>query len=385
MINSIEVKNFKTIKSKYFKLRNLNVLLGLNGQGKSTFIQSLLILRQSYDSLKRGVLSLNGKEFNMGTTKDALYQYTGKNEHLSIALAFDDKEPYQMDFDYTIGSDVFNQTNRQTDVYGEAKSILDSKQPLFANNFQYLNANRIEPQSIHKKSYTSVVTMNNIGSLGEYTVDYLETRGDVDIEFENCIHHKTISSRNNQGVELKDKRLKNQVNLWMSEISPDVSIRTTNVSSDIVKLEYEFEQPTYGKTMVFKPENVGFGISYSLHVIVALLKAKSGDLVIIENPESHIHPRGQAELGKLIALVAQNDVQIIIETHSDHVLNGIRVSVKENPSLKDRTLLFYFKKMVEPTEQYSKVTNIEIDRNGTLSDYPDNLLTEWSKQLSKLI
>jgi predicted ATPase len=385
MINSIEVKNFKTIKSKYFKLRNLNVLLGLNGQGKSTFIQSLLILRQSYDSLKRGVLQLNGKEFNMGTTKDALYQYKGKNEHLSIALAFDDKEPYQMDFDYTIGSDVFNQTNRQTDVYGEAKNILDSKQPLFANNFQYLNANRIEPQSIHKKSYTSVVTMNNIGSSGEYTVDYLETRGDVDIEFENCIHHKTISSRKNQGVELKDKRLKNQVNLWMSEISPDISIRTTNVSSDLVKLEYEFEQPTYGKTMVFKPENVGFGISYSLHVIVALLKAKSGDLVIIENPESHIHPRGQAELGKLIALVAQNDVQIIIETHSDHVLNGIRVSVKENPVLKDRTLLFYFKKMVEPTEQYSKVINIEIDRNGTLSDYPDNLLTEWSNQLSKLI
>jgi hypothetical protein len=41
--------------------------------------------------------------------------------------------------------------------------------------------------------------------------------------------------------------------------------------------------------------------------------------------------------------------------------------------------------MVEPTEQYSKVINIEIDRNGTLSDYPDNLLTEWSNQLSKLI
>lgn len=385
MIKSIELKNFKSIKAKHFPFRNLNVLLGLNGQGKSSFIQSLLVLRQSGDSLKRGVLQLNGNEFNMGTTKDALYQYTGKNENLSIALAFDDKEPYLMDFDYTIGSDVFNQTNRQTDVYGEAKSSLDSKQPLFANNFQYLNANRIEPQSIHKKSYTSVVTMNNIGSLGEYTVDYLETRGDDDIEFDNCIHHKTISSRNNQGVELKDKRLKNQVNLWMSEISPDVSIRTTNVSSDIVKLEYEFEQPTYGKTMVFKPENVGFGISYSLHVVVALLKAKSGDLVIIENPESHIHPRGQAELGKLIALVAQNDVQVIIETHSDHVLNGIRVGVKEHNELVERTILFYFKKVVTESEQYSQITNIKVDKNGELSEYPINLLDEWSNQLFKLM
>jgi predicted ATPase len=385
MIKSIELKNFKSIKAKYFPLRNLNVLLGLNGQGKSSFIQSLLILRQSADSLKRGVLQLNGNEFSIGTTKDALYQYSGKNESLSIALAFDDKEPYLMNFDYTIGSDVFNQTNKETDIYGEGKDKLDSKQPLFANNFQYLNANRIEPQSIHKKSYTSVVTLNNIGSLGQYTVDYLETKGDEDIEFDNCIHHKTISSRNNQGVELKDKRLKNQVNLWMSEISPDVNIRTTSVSSDIVKLEYEFEQPTYGKTMVFKPENVGFGISYSLHVVVALLKAKSGDLLIIENPESHIHPKGQAQLGNLIALVAQNDVQVIIETHSDHILNGIRVAVKENPVLKDRTGFFYFEKLVTDLEQYSQITNIEVDKNGELSEYPANLLAEWSNQLLKLL
>ena len=385
MIHSIEIKNFKSIKSKYFKLRNLNVLLGLNGQGKSSFIQSLLILRQSADSLKKGVLQLNGNEFHIGTTKDALYQYTGKNEKLSIALAFDKEEPCLMDFDYTIGSDVFNQTNKEVDIYGESEDKLDRRQPLFGNNFQYLNANRIEPQSVHKKSYTNVVTLNNIGSLGQYTVDYLETRGDEDIEFDNCIHHKTISSRNNQGVVLKDKRLKNQVNLWLGEISPDVSIRTTNVSSDIVKLEYEFEQPTYGKTMVFKPENVGFGISYSLHVVVALLKAKSGDLLIIENPESHIHPRGQAELGKLITLVAQNDVQIIIETHSDHILNGIRVGVKEAPAFKDEAIIFFFNKRIMDTEQYSHIINIEIDKNGELSEYPKNMLDEWGNQLFKLM
>lgn len=385
MIKSIELKNFKSIKEKKFSLRNLNILLGLNGQGKSSFIQSLLLLRQSSDSLRRGLLQLNGNEFSMGTTKDALYQYTGKNENLSITLGFDDKEPYTMIFDYTIGSDVFNQINMETDMYGDPKRSIDIKQSLFDVKFQYLNANRIEPQSIHKKSYTSVVTMNNIGSLGQYTVDYLETRGDDDIEFENCIHPKTISSKNNKGIEIKDSRLKNQVNLWMSEISPDVRIRTTNVSSDIVKLEYEYEQPTYGKTMVFKPENVGFGISYSMHVIVALLKARSGDLLIIENPESHIHPRGQAELGKLISLVAQNNIQIIIETHSDHILNGIRVGVKNSPELKEKTQLFYFKKEVMPMEQYSNISNIQIDKNGMLSDYPENLLAEWSNQLSQLI
>lgn len=385
MIKSIELKNFKSIKAKYFPLRNLNVLLGLNGQGKSTFIQSLLILRQSADSLKKGILQLNGNEFNIGTTKDALYQYTGNNEDLSISIAFDDNEPYLMKFDYTIGSDVFNQTNKESDVNGDSKSNLDTRQPLFGNNFQYLNANRIEPQSIHKKSYTNVVTMNNIGSQGQYTVDYLETRGNENVAFQNYIHPKTLSSRSSHGVVTKDERLINQVNLWMREISPDVSVNITSVSSDLVKLEYEFEQPTYGKTMAFKPENVGFGISYSLHVVVALLKAKQGDLLIIENPESHIHPRGQAELGKLIALVAQNEIQIIIETHSDHILNGIRVGIKEHNILSDRTALFYFEKVVTESEQYSKITNIEVDKNGELSNYPANLLAEWSNQLLKLL
>jgi predicted ATPase len=385
MIKNIQIQNFKSIKSKYFPLRNLNILLGLNGQGKSSFIQSLLLLRQSSDSLRRGVLQLNGSEIEIGTTKDALYQYFGKSQVLSFDLNFDNDKSMSLKFDYTIGSDVFNQINNETNVNGATNLNIDYRQPLFSNQFQYLNANRIEPQSIHKKSYTSVVTLSNIGSLGQYTVDYLETRGNEEIEFDNLIHPETLASTSNKGQVIKDKRLINQLNLWMREISPEISIRTTSVSSDLVKLEYEFEQKTYGKTNPYKPENVGFGISYSLHVVVALLKAKPSDLIIIENPESHVHPRGQAELGRLISLVAQNNVQVIIETHSDHILNGIRVGVKENPNLMDKTILFYFEKIFSDTEQYSKITNIEINERGELSEYPKNLLEEWSNQLLKLL
>ncbi|HNI98216.1 MAG TPA: DUF3696 domain-containing protein, partial [Leptospiraceae bacterium] len=147
--------------------------------------------------------------------------------------------------------------------------------------------------------------------------------------------------------------------------------------------------PTISKhltfTNKFKPENVGFGISYALHVITALLSSKPEQLLIIENPESHLHPRGQAELGKLIALTAQNNVQIIIETHSDHILNGIRVAIKESAIHQDKVIAFYFKKVIKENEQYSKITDIYIDKNGTLSDYPEHLLDEWSNQLSRLL
>jgi predicted ATPase len=115
------------------------------------------------------------------------------------------------------------------------------------------------------------------------------------------------------------------------------------------------------------------------------LTAEPDKIIIIENPESHIHPRGQAEIGKLIALAAQTGAQLFVETHSDHILNGIRVAVKEKIVDKDRVNIMYFDKETTETEQYTKIITIQIDKNGTLSEYPENFLDEWSNQLSKLI
>lgn len=382
MIKSLTLKNFKSIKDKTFHLSNLNVLLGLNGQGKSSFIQSLLLLRQSNDKLSKGMLVLNGDLVRIGNSKDALYQYA-KND-LAIELVVSDNDTLNMVFNYETDSDIFLVKNFNKELSNNF-FIKTDEEGLFSNAFQYLNADRIEPKSLHNKSLSTVSMENNLGVKGEYTVHYLELNGSEPIAFENCLHPNTTISTTNSNEKIRDKRILHQVNLWLSEISPDVNVKTNNISSDFVQLEYEFNQPTFGKTMPFKPENVGFGISYALHVVTALLAARAGSLVIIENPESHIHPRGQAELGKLIALVAQNDVQIIIETHSDHILNGIRVGVKEEPTLKDKTTLFYFKKIVEVQEQFSAITDIQIDKNGTLSEYPENLLDEWSNQLSKLL
>ncbi|MEO6233421.1 MAG: DUF3696 domain-containing protein [Ferruginibacter sp.] len=386
MIQSLEIKNFKSIKKKYFPLRKLNILMGLNGMGKSSFIQSLLLLRQS-ERLENGELKLQGGSngyVNIGNTKDALYQYSKKGEDLSIALQFQNTEPYIMDFDYEIEADVFKQKNTLSSITDNY--ITGHKtEALFGNNFQYLNANRVEPKSIHNKSFTSVVHLNNLGNYGEYTAHYIETNGNNDIGFENLFHKDTIVTDNITNKEIINKTLINQINLWMGEISPGVNIRTTSISSDFVLLEYVFKQPNFGNTNRFKPENVGFGISYALHVVTALLISRPGELLIIENPESHIHPKGQAELGKLIALATQNDVQIIVETHSDHIINGIRVAIKDNPILKDETILFYFDKEVTESEQYSTITNIEIDANGELSEYPKHMLDEWSNQLLKLL
>lgn len=384
MIQSIELKNFKSIKNKYFPLRNLNILLGLNGQGKSSFVQALLLLRQS-DKLAQGELKLNGGEnglANIGTTKDALYQYT-KNQELTIALQFKGSDAFVLKFDYKIDADVFKQKNSSAHL--EDFIAKNETQSLFSNNFQYLNAQRVEPKSINITSYSNVVDSNNIGKYGQYTAHYIELRGNDPIHFDNLLHKDSKNRDEVTNKEFINRTLINQINLWLGEISPGVNVRTTKISSDYILLEYVFKQPNYGNTNRYKPENVGFGISFALHVVTALLTSRPGELIIIENPESHIHPRGQAELGKLIACVAKNDVQVIIETHSDHILNGIRVAIKEGDVDKNKVIAFYFKKVVEEAEQYSVISDIEIDKNGTLSKYPEHLLDEWSNQLSKLI
>lgn len=385
MIQAIEIKNFKTIKSKNLLLRNLNILMGLNGMGKSSLIQALLCLRQSRN-LFGGRLDLNNSDYVMlGKTKDVFYQFS-RNEDLVLNLIFYTGRKLELIFDYRPEADFFLAKNQQ-DIAGELHNILPlfNEESLFNENFQYLNANRFEPKHINPQNYSRVVSSKNLGNHGEFTAHFIEVYGNEPVVFDNLLHEKSFSIDSVTGQNIVSNTLLNQINFWMSEISPDIQVVVTPISSDYVILEYQFKQRNLGFTNKYKPENVGFGISYVLPVVVALLSAKPGELIILENPESHIHPRGQAELGKLIAKTALNDVQLIVETHSDHILNGIRVAVKENEPLKDRTSLFYFQKETTDTEQYSKITDIVFDSNGELSEYPPNMLDEWSNQLLKLL
>ena len=391
MITSIEIKNFKSIKCKMFQLRNLNVLLGMNGQGKSSFIQSLLLLRQSNIEPGRvkGWLNLKGRYVDLGNTKDAFYQYARK-EDLIFNLSIGEDSNIQFHYAYEMEKDVLP-PKIDMDFYEGTIIYFDSliqniekHSGIFSKQFQYLNAYRIQPQSTYPKSNNEVVQNRNIGINGEYAAHFIETYYDEEVAFENLLHPKSFVEDKLLKKIIVNKTLINQINLWLGEISPGINVRTTSVNQDEVLLEYVFDQPTYVNTNRFKPVNVGFGITYALPVVTALLSAKPGALLIIENPESHIHPRGQAELGKLIALVAQNNVQIIIETHSDHIVNGIRVGIKEKKLSNDKAKLFYFKKIVEEQEQYSAITDIVLDKNGTLSEEPEGLLDEWGNQLLKL-
>ena len=153
---------------------------------------------------------------------------------------------------------------------------------------------------------------------------------------------------------------------------------------DIVKIGYQFENGE-DVTPEFSPVNVGFGFTYTLPVITAILSAKKGDLIIIENPESHLHPQGQAKLGELIARAANDGVQLIIESHSDHLFNGVRVAIKNGIVKTDDVSVFYFIRDEKSGEHITTIEQPVIESSGRISHKPKGFNDEYSKQLDELI
>jgi predicted ATPase len=96
------------------------------------------------------------------------------------------------------------------------------------------------------------------------------------------------------------------------------------------------------------------------------LAAQPGDLLILENPENDLHPQAQSMLGQLMARVASEGVQVIVETHSDHIINGICLAIHKGQIKHELTKLYYFNR--KDFDSASKVYNIEVKPNGRIDD-----------------
>src|SRR4029078_5782856 len=106
--------------------------------------------------------------------------------------------------------------------------------------------------------------------------------------------------------------------------------------ADIAIPKFGFERSSDVASGFYRPTNVGFGLSYSLPMITVLLSAIPSSIVLLENPEAHCHPRGQSQLARLIAMASKR-LQVIVETHSDHLMNGLRVAVRDELVSPDDT------------------------------------------------
>ena len=366
MLTRIELENFKCFKNISVELSNLNVLTGINSMGKSSVVQALLLLRQSQerDLLLDGIF-LNDRYVQIGSGKD-LMNRNSEDDFISILLENENKR-FLFKYNYDKNSEFLP----IKDVL-EFEDIPEQDFNLFRSTFAYVSADRIGPRRYYNSSNYEVFQNNQVGIRGELFADYLAERNEDTIE--DSLKHKSCSNN----------KLLNQTNAWLSEISPGISIDPKlDEETGVISLRY---QDFDGNS---SPLNVGFGLSYVAPIIVALLKAKKDDLVIIENPEAHLHPRGQRKMGELIAKAAATGVQVIVETHSDHLLNGIRLSVKNGIIGRDLVRLNYFyKEQKKDTSvlyyEYKKTSPVILP-DGRLSVWPEGFFDEWENALIELI
>ena len=374
MIKSVTIKNFKAFKHAAINLAPLTLFTGMNGMGKSTFIQSLLLLRQS--NLNNG-LSLSGDLLELGKGKD-VFSINPEGDHISFELNWISGSSLTATFDFSKNGPIDSRKSvSELDVL-PIKEIRPTehvfREALFTNNFQYLAADRYSPKAFFPASVYKVEELRSIGIHGEFAAHYLAAFQRDDVMVKETLHEGESSPV-----------LLNQVSAWLSEITPGVDlISTLYADLDIAKLSYRFEM-SEEFTEEFRPVNVGFGFSYALPIVTAILSSEPGDLIIVENPESHLHPQGQVAIGKLIAKAARGGVQIITESHSDHLLNSFCVSTKNGIIKPDDIAIYYFEREAKAKEHVTEIKRPQMQPNGRLDSYPKGFFDEFDKQMDELL
>ncbi len=366
MLEFIRIQRFKSLMDASFPLGKLNLFTGLNGMGKSSLIQTLLLLRQSKErnTLDNKGLLLKGDYVSLGNGQDILSE-NAEEETIDFTIVWEGTSPVYFSFLYAHQSDL--QPNNNTVV-----ADLENRN-LFSRNFQYLSADRVSPKPAYDISDYYIKDLNSLGNHGEYTAHFIAEYGLSSMKIHALKHKKAQSEMLLENIEK-----------WMAEISPGIHIHATmQNATNSVSLGYAFDNGTE-MTADFKPQNVGFGLTFVLPVLTSILRAAKGDLLIIENPEAHLHPGGQAVLGKLCAIAADNGVQLFIETHSDHFLNGLRVAVKENRIDFQDVKLFYLERNPGNIHE-SIVVSPQINKDGRISSWPKGFFDEEDKQLERLL
>lgn len=369
MIRSLRLINFKPFENQFLEFRPLTLLSGLNSTGKSSVLQSLLLLRQSYEQelLSEIGLALNGNLVCIGNAQDAFCE-NAKEDYIEFEITWKDDIKGIWRFKYELekkDTDVvdldFPLTKVDDTIYSSC---------LFKKNFHYLQAERLGPRLVNDMSDYHVRRLGQIGTRGEYTGHFLYVYGRQPIPI------STIEYPQAKSMDLID-----QVEGWMKEISPGTRIQINyNPDINLINVQYFYRDGNRSR-----PTNVGFGISYTLPIIVAVLSSEPGTLIMVENPEAHLHPQGQAKMGELLALAASCGIQVIIETHSDHVLNGIRLAVHRGKLDHQDVQLHYFQRLEKENQTVTEVISPRVTRSGRIDKWPDGFFDQMEKDLMEFM
>lgn len=350
-ISKISISSFKCFAKEEFELGDITILSGLNSSGKSSIVQALRMFGES--SLGRSPF-IKGH----GAYDELRSRFSPISSPIEIKCTYKDKTSADLKI---------------------SKSQI--KKPKHGPIIYHLSAARLGPQSSLPLS-NKMSIWPEIGSNGEFVVDFMKF-------FDGTIVAKALRRSEEEG-----RTFEIQLNNWVEEIAPGALI-TTNKD--------EKRDTSYYEINSFRPANAGFGVSYSLPILAAIFgltseepkngwhtsegqkwagqRDKKGIVLLIENPEAHLHPKAQTNLGTLLALASQSGIQIIIETQSDYILDGVRIAVKNQKLPSSSAKVFY---LIPNGDAPPLIESPKIFDDGRLEFWPKGFFDQTLKNRMEL-
>ncbi|MGL4449415.1 MAG: AAA family ATPase [Shewanella sp.] len=325
MLKQLEIENLKSLAHTKLQLAPLTLLTGANSSGKSTVIQALMLLSKYSQASNR--YSMEELTRYLNVFADIRNKNNNAKQINIVAL----------DADNNLHSLIIQSDNQNC-----SKSLPYIYEPSFDNEMPelfYLNANRIGAQE------WVPVSERKVGNLSEFIFSTFEKiKGQVLPEpLLKFSGSKTIAY---------------QVAKWLSLITGTQTELVSEKNGDQVKIAFNVKNL---ETDV-SPFNLGAGVSYVAKVIILCFMAKKGDLVFLENPEVQLHPKAQAELGTFLSFIANSGIQLIVETHCEHLINKVAYEVYEE-NIKSNQVVIHYK-----NDTNSNFVTILIDENGEFNN-----------------
>jgi len=350
MITEISISNYKSISDMTLIFKNLNLLVGCNSSGKSSIIQSILLASKSI--LEDYNSPLNGSLINVGEFTEARnYITNAKQIDLSI-------KSFNHEYEISITSDddfcKLIKNKKDSDVI----ELLDPKK----QRLSYISAHRIGAMNLYPKNYS-----NNsfLEYLGEFAINAFESNKDKPLREELV-------------KDQLSKTLSSQVNYWLKYII-NTELKTKEIkNSDNIKAMFSNSNNRF-----VRPKNIGTGTIFLVSIIINCLTSKKNSTIIIENPEIHLHPKAQSFLTDFFIFVANSGIQLIIETHSDHIFNAIRRNIfKSNISNEKVSINFLSLNNIRGLSENNK---IEIDSKGVVINHHEDLFDQFNNDLDIML
>lgn len=392
MINNINIDNFKCFNELTLPMNKLTLLTGFNASGKSTVLQSLLLLSQALrKNISCNYISVNGGLVKLGSSTDILHEsnelLVDQKKELGLGIAYNsgsiqwsflpmkknrnNLEIVRLAIKENSGIDKLYEGNLEgiipANITGGFLDVITALKSLI-----YIGASRLGVQDLFPSPEDEQISHSDVGSQGEYAPWWFENYSDEDIPEDRRFPD-----------EKEAVTLRRQMNAWLGYIFPGAEANTLSVdNTGFIQLQFKNSSVSGWR----RPANIGYGLTYIFPIIVAGLLAKPGQILVIDSPEAHLHPMGQSRIGMFLAHVSASGVQVIIETHSDHVLNGVRISVSSEIIESNDLSIHFFNRVNDvDNKQRLLIVSPKIDSEGSLSEWPEGFFDQSEKDLSTLM